>query len=152
MSAAVTPSFTPDVAGRYLLDLGVTSSAGRSATATVVINADLTAGVVAPIAGFTVVPLALGPGALLTGPRGLVTDGARLRAAQSTAGAIEADAFVLAMATGSVPLARGLGVRLPVYPLKGYSVTVGAATERTWARYWLASGFRKSGLKDEERT
>lgn len=64
---------------------------------------------------------------------GLVTDGARLRAAQSTAGAIEADAFVLAMATGSVPLARGLGVRLPVYPLKGYSVTVRAATERTWA-------------------
>lgn len=61
---------------------------------------------------------------------GLVTEGKRLRAAQSSAGAIEADAFVLAMATGSVPLARSLGIRLPVYPLKGYSVTVQAAQER----------------------
>ena len=34
------------------------------------------------------------------------------------------------MATGSVPLARSLGLRLPVYPLKGYSVTVQAAPER----------------------
>lgn len=73
--AAVTPSFTADVAGRYLVDLSVTSGAGRSSTATVVINADVTAGVVAPIAGFTVSPVALGPGALLAGPRGLVTDG-----------------------------------------------------------------------------
>ena len=64
---------------------------------------------------------------------GLVADGTRLRAARSDAGNIEADAFVLAMATGSVPLARGLGLRLPVYPLKGYSVTVQAAAERTSA-------------------
>lgn len=64
---------------------------------------------------------------------GLVGDGARLRAAQSSAGDIEAEAFVLAMATGSVPLARGFGVRLPVYPLKGYSVTVQAAAERSAA-------------------
>jgi len=64
---------------------------------------------------------------------GLASDGARLRAAQSSAGDIEADAFVLAMATGSVPLARGLGVRLPVYPLKGYSVTVQAAAQRSAA-------------------
>ena len=62
---------------------------------------------------------------------GLVTDGDKLRAAQSSAGDIEADAFVLAMATGSVALARGLGLRLPVYPLKGYSVTVQAASERS---------------------
>lgn len=64
---------------------------------------------------------------------GLASDGVRLRAAQSSAGDIEADAFVLAMATGSVPLARGLGVKLPVYPLKGYSVTVQAAAGRSAA-------------------
>ena len=61
---------------------------------------------------------------------GLVGDRTRLRAARSSVGDIEADAFVLAMATGSVPLARSLGLRLPVYPLKGYSVTVQAAPER----------------------
>lgn len=75
-AGAVTPSFTADVAGRYLVDLTVTSAAGRSAAATVVVNADATAGVVAPLAGFTVAPVAIGPGALLAGPRGLVTDGA----------------------------------------------------------------------------
>ncbi len=64
---------------------------------------------------------------------GLVGDGTRLHAAQSSAGDIEAEAFVLAMATGSVPLARSLGLRLPVYPLKGYSVTVQAAPGRSAA-------------------
>ncbi len=59
----------------------------------------------------------------------LVSDGLKLRAVQSSAGEIEGDAFVLAMATGSVPLARSLGLRLPVYPLKGYSVTVQTSPE-----------------------
>ena len=43
---------------------------------------------------------------------------------------IEADAFVLALGTGSAPLMRRLGLapawRVPVYPLKGYSITVPA--------------------------
>lgn len=60
---------------------------------------------------------------------GLVSDGLQIRAAQTSTGDIEGDAFVLAMATGSVPLARSIGKRLPVYPLKGYSATVRAATE-----------------------
>jgi D-amino-acid dehydrogenase len=42
-------------------------------------------------------------------------------------GEIEADAFVVALGTGSRRLARGLGVYLPVYPLKGYSITLPAA-------------------------
>lgn len=40
---------------------------------------------------------------------------------------IEADAFVIAAGTGSAPLARSLGLRLRVYPLKGYSVTLDIA-------------------------
>ncbi len=80
--------------------------------------------------GLEVALRALGVRFLLgTEVTGLVRDGANLRAAQSSAGDIEADAFVLAMASGSVPLARSVGVRLPVYPLKGYSVTVQAAPE-----------------------
>ncbi len=39
--------------------------------------------------------------------------------------AIEADAFVVALGTGSPALARRLRLRLPVVPLKGYSITIG---------------------------
>ncbi len=59
----------------------------------------------------------------------LTRSGARISAAQTDAGAIEADAFVLALGSASQALARGLGLRLPVYPLKGYSITFDAAPE-----------------------
>jgi D-amino-acid dehydrogenase len=39
-------------------------------------------------------------------------------------GVVEADAFVVAMGSYSPALVRGLGLRLPVYPVKGYSITV----------------------------
>jgi len=48
----------------------------------------------------------------------------RVMAVRLAAGELPADAFVLAAGTGSTALARGLGLRLPVYPLKGYSITV----------------------------
>ncbi len=43
----------------------------------------------------------------------------RIAAARTDAGAIEADAFVLALGSGSHALVRTLGFALPVYPLKG---------------------------------
>ena len=42
----------------------------------------------------------------------------------TTAGDITGDAFVLAAGAESAPLGRRLGLRLPVYPAKGYSLTV----------------------------
>lgn len=56
-----------------------------------------------------------------------VQESGRVKAVVTTAGEVAGDAFVLAMATGSVPLAKTVGLRLPVYPLKGYSVTVAAS-------------------------
>jgi len=50
----------------------------------------------------------------------------RVVAASTPRGAIEADAFVVATGHGSPALLRPLGVSLPVYPLRGYSVTVAA--------------------------
>lgn len=44
-------------------------------------------------------------------------------AVDTPAGEVPADAFVVALGTGSVVLARPLGLALPVYPLKGYSIT-----------------------------
>ena len=39
-------------------------------------------------------------------------------------GDIEADQYVMALGAASAPIARQLGVDLPIYPLKGYSITV----------------------------
>ena len=39
-------------------------------------------------------------------------------------GDIEADQYVMALGAASAPMARKLGVYLPIYPLKGYSITV----------------------------
>lgn len=39
-------------------------------------------------------------------------------------GEVEADQYVMALGAASAPMARQLGVYLPIYPLKGYSITV----------------------------
>lgn len=57
----------------------------------------------------------------------LVQEKDRIVAAQTPGGRIEADAFVVALGTGSRQLARPLGLDVPVYPLKGYSLTVPAS-------------------------
>jgi D-amino-acid dehydrogenase len=44
--------------------------------------------------------------------------------------AIQADAFVLALGAYSTPLARSIDLKIPIYPVKGYSVTAPFTTER----------------------
>ena len=44
---------------------------------------------------------------------------------------IDADAFVLACGSWSPVLARPLGLRLPVYPVKGYSITVPVSNDQS---------------------
>jgi D-amino-acid dehydrogenase len=48
----------------------------------------------------------------------------RVAALRSAGGPVEAEAFVMALGTASHRLGRQLGAYLPVYPLKGYSITV----------------------------
>ncbi|MBC7479213.1 MAG: D-amino acid dehydrogenase [Pseudorhodobacter sp.] len=50
--------------------------------------------------------------------------GNRIVAVETNAGRLTADAFVLALGSYSPQLARPLGLTLPVYPVKGYSITV----------------------------
>jgi len=57
---------------------------------------------------------------------GLVTRGGRVAAVSTAAGLLQADAFVVALGSASAKLARSQGLYLPVYPLKGYSLTVAA--------------------------
>ena len=54
----------------------------------------------------------------------LRTDGARVQVAETESGPVQADAFVLALGVFSPKLVHGLGIRLPIYPVKGYSVTL----------------------------
>lgn len=56
--------------------------------------------------------------------QGIETEGGRVSAVRTDAGRITADAYVLAMGSFSPALAKPLGMNLPVYPLKGYSITV----------------------------
>ncbi len=55
--------------------------------------------------------------------RRLVAEGDRVVRAETDTGTVEADAFVLAAGAESVFLARGIGIRLPIYPVKGFSIT-----------------------------
>lgn len=50
--------------------------------------------------------------------------GDRIVAVETTGGQIEADLFVLALGSHVAPLARRAGLRLPIYPVKGYSLTL----------------------------
>ena len=56
--------------------------------------------------------------------RGFDVRAGRMAAVRTSAGDLEADAFVMALGTASHRLGRQLGTYLPVYPLKGYSITV----------------------------
>ncbi|TXI01209.1 MAG: D-amino acid dehydrogenase [Pseudorhodobacter sp.] len=56
--------------------------------------------------------------------KALEADGGKIGAVQTSAGRMTADSFVLAMGSYSPALARPFGMRLPVYPVKGYSITV----------------------------
>lgn len=53
----------------------------------------------------------------------LEKDGAHIAAVHTSRGRITADAFVLALGCYSPMMARPFGMRLPVYPVKGYSIT-----------------------------
>ena len=50
--------------------------------------------------------------------------GAKLMGVETSAGVLEADAYVLALGTNAPYLLRPLGIRVPVYPLKGYSLSL----------------------------
>ncbi|MBR1364674.1 MULTISPECIES: D-amino acid dehydrogenase [Bradyrhizobium] len=59
-----------------------------------------------------------------TGIDRIITDGARVSGVVTSAGTLQADAYVLALGSWSSRLAAPLGISLPVYPVKGYSITV----------------------------
>jgi len=57
----------------------------------------------------------------------LHAEGGRIASVETDQGNITADAYVLALGSYSPLLLRPLGIKLPVYPVKGYSITVPVA-------------------------
>jgi D-amino-acid dehydrogenase len=55
---------------------------------------------------------------------GIDTGGDRIKGVITNAGRLEADRYVMALGCDSAILGRRIGLRLPIYPVKGYSVTV----------------------------
>jgi D-amino-acid dehydrogenase len=56
--------------------------------------------------------------------RGLVADAGRIAGVATDQGLVTADGYVLALGSFSVPVARSVGLALPIYPAKGYSATL----------------------------
>jgi D-amino-acid dehydrogenase len=56
--------------------------------------------------------------------QGLEQQGGRITGVRTDAGLLQADRYVLALGSYSPLLLRPLGLRIPVYPVKGYSITV----------------------------
>jgi D-amino-acid dehydrogenase len=54
----------------------------------------------------------------------LLHAGRRINGVLTDAGSLRADAYLVALGSYSPLLLKGVGIRLPVYPVKGYSITV----------------------------
>jgi D-amino-acid dehydrogenase len=57
----------------------------------------------------------------------LIADASRISGVATSAGVLQADAYVVALGSWSPRLLRPLGISIPVYPVKGYSITVPVA-------------------------
>ena len=74
--------------------------------------------------------------------RRLIVEGDRVVEAQTDRGDVAADVFVLAAGAESVFLAGDIDIRLPIYPVKGFSITAPLARPEDGPRM---------GLVDEDR-
>ncbi len=75
----------------------------------------------------------------------------RMVAVQAGGAVIEADAFVLALGAGAAAFARRAGLRLPVYPMKGYSLTLRPRTPAAALQHSVTDADRKVVFAPLER-
>ncbi|WP_321854633.1 D-amino acid dehydrogenase [Paraburkholderia tropica] len=80
---------------------------------------------------------------LATELSGLRINESNVQAAITSQGDIEADAFVMCLGFQSQPMLASLGVSVPVYPLKGYSLTLPDAREHGAPRVSVTDAHHK---------
>jgi D-amino-acid dehydrogenase len=56
--------------------------------------------------------------------KAIEVEGGRISGVATSAGGLTADAYVLALGSFSPIVLRTIGIKIPVYPIKGYSITV----------------------------
>jgi D-amino-acid dehydrogenase len=56
--------------------------------------------------------------------KGLAVEGGRIAGIETDTGRVTGDAYVCAMGPFAPGLLRAIGIRLPIYPIKGYSITL----------------------------
>ncbi len=56
--------------------------------------------------------------------KGILSDSARITGVATDQGTLKADAYLVALGSYSPLLLKPIGIRIPVYPVKGYSITV----------------------------
>ena len=64
-----------------------------------------------------------------TAIQGLIAEGGRVTGVKTDKGVVTADAYVLALGSYSPQMVKPLGMTLPVYPVKGYSITAPIVNE-----------------------
>jgi len=72
--------------------------------------------------------------------------GDRVIGLRTKGGVLQADAYVVACASASVPLVRPLGLDLPIYPVKGYAITVPVANPAAAPRSGVMDEFYKVAI------
>ncbi len=73
----------------------------------------------------------------------LLASRGRLMGVETSAGVLEADAYVLALGNNAPWLTKPLGIRIPVYPLKGYSLSLPITNESAAPRISVTDYKRK---------
>ena len=66
-----------------------------------------------------------------TAVTGLRTEAGRISGVATSRGEVKADVYLVALGSYSPALVKPLGLNLPVYPVKGYSITVPIAEAST---------------------
>ena len=75
--------------------------------------------------------------------RRLQADGGRVTAVDTDQGCLEADAYVMSLGSFSPLFLRKIGIRVPIYPLKGYSVTIPTEGHHGAPRLAIHEGSRR---------
>ncbi len=75
--------------------------------------------------------------------RRLQSGGGRITAVDTDQGRLEADAYVMSLGSFSPLFLRKVGIRVPIYPLKGYSVTIPTEDHHAAPRLAIHEGSRR---------
>jgi len=77
---------------------------------------------------------------------GINTERGAVTSVMTDQGAIDADAVLVSLGCASRPLLRPLGIRLPIYPVKGYALTLPVTNSAHLPRIAIHDDERKMGI------